>query len=88
VYGDNIGIATTYVVTGAAEIGFTALSLAKSPEVIKETNFVLLNPKLYEPIKQRMVLLRGASQEAKELYQFMQTTQAKAILAKYGYATP
>ena len=88
VYGDNIGIATTYVVTGAAEIGFTALSLAKSPEVIKETNFVLLNPKLYEPIKQRMVLLRGASQEAKELYQFMQTTQAKAILAKYGYARP
>ena len=88
VYGDNIGVATTYVVTGAAEIGFTALSLAKSPEVTKETNFILLNPKLYEPIRQRMVLIKGAPQEAKELYQFMQSSQAKAILQKYGYATP
>ena len=87
VYGDNIGVSTTYVVTGAAEIGFTALSLAKSPEVNKETNFILLNPKLYEPIRQRMVLMKGASQEAKDLYQFMQGTQAKAILTKYGYAT-
>jgi molybdate transport system substrate-binding protein len=88
VYGDNIGVATTYVVTGAAEIGFTALSLAKSPEVIKETNFILLNPKLYEPIRQRMVLIKGAPQEAKDLYRFIQGAQAKAILVKYGYATP
>ena len=88
VYGDNIGVTTTYVVTGAAEIGFTALSLARSPEVAKETNFVLLNPKLYEPIRQRMVLMKGAPQEAKDLYRFMQGAQAKAILTKYGYATP
>ncbi|WP_231969702.1 molybdate ABC transporter substrate-binding protein [Polynucleobacter necessarius] len=33
VYGDNVGAATTYVVTGAADLGFTALSLARSPEV-------------------------------------------------------
>jgi molybdate transport system substrate-binding protein len=88
VYGDNIGVATTYVVTGGAELGFTALSLAKSPEVAKETSFILLNAKMYEPIKQRMVLIKGAPQEAKDLYQFMQGAQARAILAKYGYATP
>ena len=88
VYGDNIGVATTYVVTGAAEIGFTALSLARSPEVTKETNFILLNPKLYEPIRQRMVLIKGAPPEARDLYRFMQGSQAKAILVKYGYATP
>jgi len=88
VYGDNIGVATTYVVTGAAEIGFTALSLARSPEVNKEANFILLNPNLYEPIRQRMVLIKGAPQEARDLYRFMQGTQARAILVKYGYATP
>jgi len=88
VYADNVGVATTYVVSGAADIGFTALSLAKSPEVAKETNFLLLNAKLYEPIKQRMVLIKGAPQEVVDLYRFMQTPQAKTILQKYGYTTP
>ncbi|WP_251373144.1 molybdate ABC transporter substrate-binding protein [Polynucleobacter ibericus] len=88
VYADNIGLATTYVVSGAADIGFTAVSLAKSLEVAKETNFMLVNPRLYEPIKQRMVLLKGAPQEVVDLYRFIQSAQAKAILQKYGYATP
>jgi molybdate transport system substrate-binding protein len=88
IYGDNIGIATMYVVTGAADLGFTALSLAKSAEVAKETNFILVNSKLYEPIAQRMVLIKGAPREAIALYQFMQSPQAKLILQKYGYSTP
>ena len=88
IYGDNIGIATMYVVTGAADLGFTALSLAKSAEVTKETQFILVNSKLYEPIKQRMVLIKGAPPEATALYQFMQSPAAKLILQKYGYSTP
>lgn len=88
VYGDNIGVATTYVVTGAAELGFTALSLARSPDIAKETNYILPNAKLYEPIRQRMILIKGAPQEARDLYQFMQGAQAKTILSKYGYAIP
>jgi molybdate transport system substrate-binding protein len=88
IYGDNIGITTMYVVTGAADLGFTALSLAKSAEVAKDTNFILVNNKLYEPIKQRMVLIKGAPREATTLYQFMQSPQAKLILQKYGYSTP
>jgi molybdate transport system substrate-binding protein len=88
IYGDNIGIATMYVVTGAADLGFTALSLAKSAEVAKDTNFILVNNKLYEPIKQRVVLIKGAPREATTLYQFMQSPQAKLILQKYGYSTP
>lgn len=88
VYGDNIGVATAYVVSGAADLGFTALSLAKSPELVKDTGFILLNSKLYEPIKQRMVLMKGAPHAAQDLYQFMQGPQAKAILQKYGYMAP
>jgi molybdate transport system substrate-binding protein len=88
VYADNIGVATAYVVSGAADIGFTAVSLAKSPEVAKETNFLPLSPRLYEPIKQRMVLIKGAPQEVVDLYRFMQTPETKTILQKYGYTTP
>ena len=88
VYADNIGAATTYVVSGAADLGFTAFSLAKSPELSKQTSFLLVDPKLYEPIQQRMVLIKGAPQEAVDLYRFMQGPQAKLILQKYGYSIP
>jgi molybdate transport system substrate-binding protein len=88
VYADNIGIATTYVMSGGADIGFTALSLAKATEVGKELSFVQVNPRMYEPIKQRMVLIKGAPPEALDLYRFMQGPQAKTILHKYGYTTP
>jgi len=88
VYADNIGSATAYVMSGAADLGFTALSLAKSPDVVKQTQFILLEDGLYQPIKQRMVLIKGAPQEAVDLYRFMQGSQAKSILQQYGYMTP
>ncbi|WP_369411476.1 molybdate ABC transporter substrate-binding protein [Polynucleobacter alcilacus] len=88
IYGDNIGIATMYVITGGADIGLTALSLAKSPEVAKQTSYRLVDSKFYEPLKQRMVLMKGATPEAIDLYLFMQGNQAKLILQKYGYTTP
>ena len=85
VYGDNIGAATMFVATGAADIGFTALSLAQSAAISKVTSYIPLSDGLYEPIKQRMVLIKGASKEAIELYQFMQSQKSKDILIKYGY---
>jgi len=88
VYGDNISVATMFVSSGAADIGFTALSLVKTPELAKDTNYILADDKRYDPIKQRMVLMKGAPQEAVDLYQFMQTSQVKNILLKYGYTVP
>ena len=88
IYADNIGVATMYVASGAADMGFTALSLATSPAVMKGSSYALLNRSLYEPIKQRMVLMRGAPNEAVELFRFMQGPQAKLILHQYGYITP
>ena len=86
VYADNISMATMFVSSGAADIGFSALSLAKSPVIAKEMNFLVLNQSLYQPIQQRMVLMKKAPASAMSLYRFMQSEQAKAILLKYGYS--
>jgi len=88
VYGDNISMATMYVASGSADIGFTALSLALAPGVAKETEYLVLNPALYEPIQQRMVLMKNAPHEAVALYQFMQSPKAQAILRTFGYQVP
>lgn len=88
VYGDNISIATMYVATGAADIGFTALSMALSPEIAKETQYRVLNPALYDPIQQRMVLMKNPPPNAVALYQFIQSPKAQAILRSFGYQIP
>jgi molybdate transport system substrate-binding protein len=88
VYGDNISIATMYVASGAADLGFTALSLALAPGIAKETQHLVLNPALYEPIRQRMVLMKNAPRDAVALYHFMQSPKAQAVLRKFGYQIP
>jgi molybdate transport system substrate-binding protein len=88
VYGDNISMATMYIASGSADLGFTALSLALAPGIAKETQHLVLNPALYEPIRQRMVLMKNAPRDAVALYQFMQSPKAQSILRSFGYATP
>lgn len=88
VYAENISIATVFVSSGSASVGFTALSLAMSPEAAKTTNFVVIPDHLYEPIKQRMVLLKKAPPLALEFYEFMQSSTAKQILKTHGYLNP
>jgi molybdate transport system substrate-binding protein len=88
VYSDNISMATMYVASGSADLGFTALSLALAPGIAKETQHLILNPALYEPIRQRMVLMKNAPRDAVALYQFMQSPKAQSILHSFGYATP
>jgi molybdate transport system substrate-binding protein len=88
VYGDNISMATMYVASGSADIGFTALSLALAPGVAKETEHLVLNPALYEPIRQRMVLMKNPPPDAIALYQFMQSAKAQTTLRRFGYQIP
>ena len=88
VFGENISSATVYVLTGAANVGFTALSLAMSPEVSRTTNYIAIPDSFYEPIKQRMVLLKNAPPVVVEFYDFLQTPNAKNILKSHGYTVP
>ena len=88
VYADNIAMAAMFVSTGSADIGFTALSIANSPAIQKEIKSITLNPNLYQPIKQRMVLIKNPTKDAIALYNFMQSPKAKEILGRHGYALP
>ena len=88
VYAENISIATVFVSSGSASVGFTALSLAMSPEAAKSTQYIVVPDHLYEPIKQRMVLLKNAPPAVLEFYEFMQSSKAKEILQANGYSSP
>jgi molybdate transport system substrate-binding protein len=87
VFGENISIATMYVSSGAVDIGFTSLSLAKSLGVAKSTKYVDLDGE-GTLINQRMVLIKGAPKLVVSFYDYLQSSAAKSILIKHGYSIP
>jgi len=88
VLGENVAQATQYVSSGAAQAGVTAQSLALAPPVARLVRSIVLAPELHEPMRQRMVLLRGASPEAAPFYQFLQGAAARAVLQRHGFGAP
>ncbi|MGV0959031.1 MAG: molybdate ABC transporter substrate-binding protein [Limnohabitans sp.] len=88
VLGDNIGQATQFVATGAAQAGITALALANAPEMAARLRFEPLPESLHAPLHQRMVLLQGASAAAQDWQRFLLSPAAQAVFARHGYGLP
>ena len=88
VWGENIGQATQFVATGAAQAGITALALANAPELSTKIRFEPLPASLHAPLYQRMVLLQGASAAALAWHQYLLSAQARDIFARHGYGLP
>lgn len=86
VQGENIAQAYQFVATGNAEIGFVALSQIAGNE--KGSRWIVPND-LYSPIRQDAVLLEGARNDetARAFLDFLKSGDARAVIAKYGYAT-
>ena len=88
VLGDNIGQATQFVATGAAQAGITALALTLAPEIAGSLQVVPLPADLHAPLHQRMVLLKGASVAAADWHRFLLSPPAQSVFVRHGYALP
>lgn len=88
VYGESIQQVNQYVVSHAAEVGFTAKSVVVSPEVHGVGRWVELPRNLYQPIAQGAVLMKNASPAAARFYAFLYKPAARAIWQQYGYQLP
>lgn len=89
VYGDSISQVNHYVVSKAADAGFTSLSIVSSPEMKGKGRWAVVDPSLYQPIDQGMIILKhGAdknSEASMKFYEFIKSSKAKKILVGYGY---
>ena len=88
VQGDNIGQATQFVATGAAQAGITALALAQAPEIAQSVQVLPLPTDLHAPLHQRMVLLKSAGAAAADWHRFLLSPPAQAVFVRHGYALP
>lgn len=87
VQGSSIAQTFQFVQTGAAEIGFVALS-----QVINRPDGSrwIVPATLHSPIDQQAVLLKtGANNPAAKAFMtFLKSQTARAIIRRYGYETP
>jgi molybdate transport system substrate-binding protein len=90
VKGDNVSQAAQFVLTGNAEVGIIALSLALSPEMSSKGKYFLIDEKSYSKLEQAYVVLKK-SEKKKELLdfvKFLDTKKVKDIFNKYGFKLP
>lgn len=92
VYAENISQSVQFAMT-AADVGLIAKSTlydSKMQHYTEGKEWVSVDPRLYTPIKQGIVILKHGegNTEAKAFYDFMLSPKAKEILKAYGYLLP
>jgi len=89
VYGESISQTVSYAVT-AADVSLIAKSSLYSKKMLhfkEAVHWASVNPKLYTPIKQGIVLLKESQNRVdyRAFYDFIESASAKSIFKKYGY---
>jgi len=88
VLGENVSQAAQYASTGNTQGGIFALSLALSPAVGSLGTFAVIPADWHRPLRQQMVLLNAASEDARRFYDYLQSPPAREIFSQYGFVLP
>jgi len=90
VIGENISQAAQFVESGNAQAGLVALSHALAPAMKDKGRYWTVPLDAYPTLNQAVVVLTKSKQQdaARKFSQFMQSEEAIALLAKYGFTRP
>lgn len=88
VLGENVAQAARFALSGSAQGGIVAWSLARSPELAKLGQAALIPETWHPPLRQRMALTRHAGEGAKRFYDYLQEPAARAVFERYGFSLP
>lgn len=88
VLGENVSQAAQFAMSGNADGGIIAYSLALAPAVAARGNHVLIPEELHTPLRQRMILLNDAGEVAKAFHDYMSTVDAREIMERHGFVLP
>jgi molybdate transport system substrate-binding protein len=87
VLGENISQTASFVVSGAADIGIVALSLALAPNMKDKGRYVDVPPGDYPPIEQACVILSSSKNKdtARQFLSFIKTAAIGDVFRSYGF---
>ncbi len=88
VWGESIGQAFQFVASGAADLGFVALSQIKAHARKEWAGSMWRVPQeLYRPIEQQAILLSD-SRPGRDFLDFLRSEAALELIREFGYQTP
>lgn len=90
VLGENISQTASFVVSGAADAGVVALSLALSPTMKDKGRYAEIPVADYPPIEQACVILKSSRQKAaaQAFLNLIKTPAVAELFRTYGFAVP
>ena len=88
VVGENVSQAAQFAASGNTQGGIFALSLALAPAFAGRGAYVVLPDALHQPLRQRMVLMRRASAEARAFHRMLTEPGARQLFKQYGFVLP
>ena len=88
VLGENVSQTAQFATSGSADGGIFAYSLALAPAVSSLGTFVLIPAEMHDPLRQRMVLLKGANNTARAFHVYLQQSAARGVFKQYGFVLP
>jgi molybdate transport system substrate-binding protein len=90
VLGENISETASFAISGAADVGIVALSLALSPNMKDKGRYGEVPPDDYPPIEQACVILKSSNNKntARQFLSFIQTAAIAEVSRSYGLDVP
>ena len=87
VYGENIAQTSQFILSGAAQVGFSAKSIVANPAQRPVGTWREIPQSQHQPIAQGAVITqRGAGNPAAQAFMtYLQSAAAKTLLRQYGY---
>jgi molybdate transport system substrate-binding protein len=90
VLGENISQTAQFVLSGSADIGIIALSLAMAPPMKGQGKYFEIPESDYPPIDQAVVILKSSHNKdaARRLIDFLRKPDTAELMRSYGFALP
>jgi len=90
VLGENISESASFVVSGGADVGILALSLALAPSLKDKGRYVEIPTEDYPAIEQAAVVLKSSLNKdaARQFLEFVKTPAVRDLLRGYGFTVP
>jgi molybdate transport system substrate-binding protein len=87
VMGENISQAASFVLSGSADAGIIALSLALAPNMKDKGRYVEVPAGDYPPIEQGSIVLKASSKKdaARAFLEYLKTPASAELLKNYGF---